>query len=514
MLSFAELWVTIVLYIFFILGIGGFINHQRSKNPGASLFASKLPWFQAVMTYIASLMSVWVFFAGPAGYYKGGFTYWISEMIWLPVFALSAHFITNRIWALSRKRQYITPADSFCDRFQGPGSKVLRGLVGLVMLISAFPYITSVIAAIAHGGIRVSDGSISYASISLTLGISMVLFTAIGGFKSVALTDTIQGVLFFCVLWLISLVVVFYMYDGSYFKAFKEVYNTDDGVFFSYPGPNKWESYGYRFGYPFALIIGYSVMLPHIFVRACYASRDLKAQRKLTTWTPVVRFLVWGACFVIGLVCFGALPGLDGKSAEYVIPYLIEGAVFPNNPIFAHVLMILFFCGACGVGISTADSYLLSAASIVADDFIIGIFGVKLTHKTRTLVGRITIFVIGLAGVIMAINPPGLIVDLIMFSIGITMPLWPVLVMGIWWKKATTPAAVAAIIAGMIGIWIQYMVLKNGGTYYGALGMLFSFIAMIFVSLITYKPGQENKKYHADMVAGLNELYIVDPAAK
>ncbi len=514
MLSFSELWITIAAYIALILGIGSFINHQRSKNPGASLFTSKLPWFQNVMTYIASLMSVWLFFAGPAGYYKGGFTYWISEMIWLPVYALLAHFVTNRIWVLSRKRQYITPADTFCDRFQGPGSKLLRAMVAVIMMISAFPYVTSVIAAIAQGGVRVSDGSISYGAIILTIGVAMVLFTTIGGFKSVALTDTIQGILFFIVIWLIAFVALFYMFGGDFFGAVKEVYNTDGGAFFSYPGPYGWESYGYRFGYPFALIVGYSVMLPHVFVRACYSGRDLKTQRKMATWTPAIRFLVWTGCFIVGMVCFAAMPGLDSKASEYVIPYMIEGTIFPVNPIFAHILMVLFFCGACGVGISTADSYLLSAASIVSDDFIHGLLGIKLTRKNSILVGRIVIFIIGMAGVMMAINPPGLIADMIMFSIGITMPLFPVLVLGIWWKKATTIAANTAVIGGMIGIWITYIVLHNGGTYYGALGTAISFILMIVVSLLTYKPEKENNKYHEDMQEGLDEIYIVDPAAR
>ena len=44
------------------------------------------------MTYIASLMSTWVFFAGPGAYYRGGMGYWISEMSYIALFPFIAHF--------------------------------------------------------------------------------------------------------------------------------------------------------------------------------------------------------------------------------------------------------------------------------------------------------------------------------------------------------------------------------------------------------------------------------------
>lgn len=514
MLSFSEFWITVACYIVFILGIGAYVNYRNSKKVGAGgLFASKLNWPQAIMTYIASLMSVWLFFAGPGGYYKGGFVYWMSEMTWLPLYMILAHFVTNKVWALSRKRAYVTPTDFYCDRFQGKGVGLLRILVGLVFLISAFPYVTSVIAAIAQGAVRVSDGSINYGTVCLIIGIAMVVFTTLGGFKSVALTDTIQGIVYMIVIWLIAFVALWIGFKGSLSDCVKAIVDNEGTAFFSYPGPRGWVPYGYRFGYPFALLIGYSVMLPHIFVRACYSGRDLNTQRKLALHTPWIRVFVWTGCFIVGIVCFGMLPNIATEDAEYIIPFLIEGSIFPNNPIFAHMLMIAFFCGACGVGLSTADSYLLSAASIVTDDFIVNVFGIKMTQKRRTLVGRIVILAVGLIGVFMALDPPDLIADMIMFSIGMTMPLFPIMVIGMYWKKATTTAAWISVVTGMLGIWWTYMVWGQGGTYYGAVAMLISTVTMVVVSLLTYKK-ESNEKFFTDMQAGINEIYVIDPAAK
>jgi len=515
MLSFTEFWVVVVCYIVFILGIGAYTDWKNSKKEGGTqLFSSKLNWPQAIMTYIASLMSVWLFFAGPAGYYKGGFVYWQSEIVYLPMYMLLAHFVANKIWALSRKRDFVTPADFYCDRFQGKGNKILRLLVALVFLISAFPYVTSVISAIAQGAIRVSGGRINYAAVCLILGLAMVTFTTIGGFKSVALTDTIQGIVYMIAIWAIAFIALWYGFGGSLTDCVKSLMENSGGAYFSYPGPRGWVPYGYRFGYPFALLIGYSIMLPHIFVRACYSGRDLNTQRKLALHTPWIRAVVWTGCFVVGIVCFGMLPNIADADAEYIIPYLIEGSIFPSNPLLAHVMMIVFFCGACGVGLSTADSYLLSAASIVTDDILVDLCGLKLTSKKKTQIGRVIIAAIGVVGVIMALDPPGLISGMIMFSIGMTMPLFPIIVLGLYWKKATTTAAWVSVVTGMIAIWYTYMVLGVGGTYYGALAMVVSTITMVVVSLITYKPEEENKKFYQDLEAGIHEIFDIDPAVK
>ncbi len=55
------------------------------------------------MTYIASLMSTWVFFAGPGAYYRGGLGYWISEMSYIALFPIIAHFTMNKVWIINRE---------------------------------------------------------------------------------------------------------------------------------------------------------------------------------------------------------------------------------------------------------------------------------------------------------------------------------------------------------------------------------------------------------------------------
>ena len=98
MLSANTIWIAFGLYMCFLIGVAVYVTlkERRQKNKGSLLTAS-VPWPVLVMTYIASLMSTWVFFAGPGAYYRGGLGYWISEMSYIALFPIIAHFTMNKV---------------------------------------------------------------------------------------------------------------------------------------------------------------------------------------------------------------------------------------------------------------------------------------------------------------------------------------------------------------------------------------------------------------------------------
>lgn len=74
MLKTSTIWVAFGLYLLFLLGIGLYENHHDKKKSARGFLTAggSITWPFLVMTYLASLMSTWVFFAGPGGYYRGG----------------------------------------------------------------------------------------------------------------------------------------------------------------------------------------------------------------------------------------------------------------------------------------------------------------------------------------------------------------------------------------------------------------------------------------------------------
>lgn len=508
MLDAKTMWIAFGAYLVFLVVIA-LIENYREKQKSARGFATaggSIKWPILVMTYLASLMSTWVFFAAPGAYYRGGLAYWMSELSYICLFPVIVHFVMNKVWVTNSKRRYITPADFYYDRFKSPA---LRVILALIFVSASFPYVTSVLIAIAKAAEIATGGAMKYEAVVVIFGIVIMCYVLIGGMKSIALTDTIQGLVYIALLWVIVIACLMVGFDGSLSEAVKSIWN-ETNSWFSYPGPDGWVPYSARFGYPFSCAIGWTVMLPHVFVRSGYSGSDLHTQRKLMGLTPVLQAFVWTGTMLIGLVAIALLPGLGTEETEYIIPYLIQNVIQNVHPGLAVGLMICFFIGSVSVGISTADSFLLVSGSILAEDIIHHTFRIHLSEKAKLRVIRVVIAMIGIASVLFALNPPDLLFTLIMFSISIVMPLFPILVIGIYWKKATKQAAIVSSLLGTGVVLMTYFVWDLGGTWYGAFGLLASAISMVVVSLVTHQDEEDSREFYEALEAGEAEYYVVE----
>ena len=334
----------------------------------------------------------------------------------------------------------------------------------------------------------------------------MTIFVCIGGMKSAAMADTVQGLLFIAMLWVIVIACLIVGFGGSLSTALDTLWeNTPE--FFSYPGPSGWTPYAGRFGYPFSCAIGWTIMLPHVFVRSGYFGDNMKTQRKLSFLTPVLQAIVWTGTMMIGLIGLALVNNLSSSESELIIPYMVKNFVLSFNPTLASILMVGFFVGSAAVGLSTANAFLGVSSAIVSSDIIKNTLHINVPEKRETTVNRAIIVVIGLVSTVLAIDPPDLIFTLIMFSIAIVMPLFSVLVFGLYWKRATKQAAIVSSIVGTVLVLMTYFVWNIGNTWYGAIGLLGSTITMVVVSLVTKQPESDSAPFFATLEAGMNRFY-------
>ena len=507
MLNGKVIWISFAIYLAFLLTVATIEHHRESRKSARGFLTAggAIAWPFLVMTYLASLMSTWVFFAGPGGYYRGGLGYWLSEMSYIPLFPLIAHFTMNKIWMLNRKRGYTTPADFYNDRFKSP---VLRVLLAIVFLISSFPYIASVLISIGSAASTATGGALDSKAVIVVVGIVIVIYVMLGGMKSVAMTDTLQGLVFISLLWGIAIICLGVGFGGSVPHAVESIWsNTKE--WFSYPGPDGWVPYSARLGYPLSCAVGWTIMLPHVFVRAGFSGNSMKTQRKLMVLTPILQAFVWTGVMLIGLIGIALLPGLKTGETELIIPYMINNVIQNVNPALAGFMMVGFFIGASAVGISTADSFLLVSSSMVSHDILVKTFKLKLTERQTMLVVRITIAVVGGISVLLALRPPQLIYTMIMFAIAVVMPLFPILVFALYWKRATKQAAVASTIIGVLLVLATYFAWDIGWMWYGAIGMLGSAITMVAVSLLTKPDYETSGQFYAALAAAEQEQFEV-----
>ncbi|KNZ43615.1 sodium:solute symporter family protein [Acetobacterium bakii] len=508
MLSSATIWITLAIYMCFLLGVAFYVTQKEKKQKvSGGLLKASVAWPVLVMTYVASLMSTWVFFAGPGAYYRGGMGYWLSELSYIALFPIIAHFTMNKVWMINQQRggNYVTPADFYFERFKSPA---LRTILGLIFLAASFPYISSVLVAIAQAADFATGGAIPYQTAVIVVGLIMTVFVCIGGVKSAAMADTVQGLLFIGLLWFIVIACLIVGFGGSLTTAVDTLW-TNTPAFFSYPGPDGWVTNASRLGYPLSCAIGWTIMLPHVFVRAGYFGDNLKSQRKLSYIAPLIQAVVWTGTMLIGLIGLALVSNLTKGDTEMIIPFMINNFVIAFNPTLAAFMMVGFFVGATAVGLSTANAFLTVASGIVSSDLLKNTFHINVPAEKESLVNRIIIAVLGIGSLLIAINPPELIFTMIMFSISIVMPLFPILVFGLYWKKATKQAAIASTIVGTILVLLTYFAWDLGGTWYGAIGLLGATVTMVAVSLFTQQDEADSKEFYEICTRANNRFYDV-----
>ena len=213
LLSGKTVWIVFAAYFLFLIAIARYTTWKEKRDAGkVDLQGGRFKWPVMVMTYIASCMSVWVFFAGPGAYYRYGLGYFFSEMCIYSMFPIICYFTMTKVWLVNQQKHFTTPADFFFCRYK---SKALTVIIDIVYIICAVPFISAVLVAGGRAAEVATGGAVSSQTFTLICGIIMTVFVMLGGVKSTALADAVQGWFFILALWAIIFVTLKVVFNGS-----------------------------------------------------------------------------------------------------------------------------------------------------------------------------------------------------------------------------------------------------------------------------------------------------------
>ncbi len=181
----------------------------------------------------------------------------------------------------------------------------------------------------------------------------------------------------------------------------------------------------------------------------------------------------------------------------------------PEIAQLAPIVIGLVAAGGLAAALSTASGLLLVISSAIAHDLYGQMINPEATDAKRLLIGRI---VIGLAVVVAAyfgINPPGFVAEVVAFAFGLAAAsFFPIIVLGIFWKRANAAGAIWGMITGL-GFTAIFILLNRSVQLFGTeaplvdsflgitaqgigtIGMLINFAVTIVVSLMTAPPPAE-----------------------
>ena len=173
-----------------------------------------------------------------------------------------------------------------------------------------------------------------------------------------------------------------------------------------------------------------------------------------------------------------------------------------------YVISGLVAAGGMAAAMSTADGLVLAISNALSHDVYYKIINPKAETAKRLIVARVLLVLIGFAGAtIAALEIQGILGSVIWaFDFAMSGLFFP-LVLGVWWKRANAPGAVAGMLLGLISGTAYLVWVRSGGSgflgitqlTFGIVGAAVSLVSMVVVSLITAAPDAATQKMVDDV---------------
>lgn len=435
----------LVVYLIFVFGAAIYAYNKRSKGDFLTEYYvgnRSMTGLVLAMTTASTYASASSFIGGPGAAYKFGLGWVLLAMIQVPVVWLALGALGKKFALLSRETNALTLNDLLLYRYK---NKYLVLLAGIALLIAFFAAMTVQFI----GGARLLETTIgiSYTQSLLIFAITVGLYTFIGGFRAVVLTDTIQGTIMI-IGTIILLSAVIYAVGGVESAVTK--LNEIDPQLTSPYGPNH--MLDFQFMTSFWILVCFGVIgLPHTAVR-CMAFKDSKALHQgMLIGTVVLTVLMLGM-HLAGALGRTLIPDLT--IPDQVIPTLML-QVLP--PIVAGI----FLAAPMSAIMSTIDAQLIQSSSIfVKDMYLAAKPEMAKNQKKIAWFSSLTTLSLTILLIFASLNPPDMIIWLNLFAFGGLEAafLW-VIILGLYWDKANAYGALSSMIVGLA----SYVILTTTG---------------------------------------------------
>ncbi|NBP95973.1 MAG: cation acetate symporter, partial [Gammaproteobacteria bacterium] len=207
-------------------------------------------------------------------------------------------------------------------------------------------------------------------------------------------------------------------------------------------------------------------------------------------------------------VKFLAIADANGDGILQVTEFFMRGDIVvlatPEIAGLPYVISGLVAAGGMAAAMSTADGLLLAIANALSHDLYYKIIDPKADTKTRLVVARVLLIFIGAAGAFVASLKLTSILGAVAWAFDFAMSgLFFPLVLGIWWKRANRPGAIAGMFFGLLAGTLYLYAVRWGGMEpwlyidhlrFGVIGAAVSLVAMVVVSLATAEPDEETQR--------------------
>jgi cation/acetate symporter len=513
------------LFVFFTLAVYAIIGVLSRTAQVSEYYVAgrRVPAFYNGMATGADWMSA-ASFVGMAGTL---FLLGYDGLAWVLGWTGGYVLVSVLVGPYLRKFGAYTVPDFMSYRF---GGNFARFLAVIVLFCCSFTYVT---AQIFGTGIIASRFLGMQFEVAVFVGLAGILLCSmLGGMRAVTWTQIAQYIVLI-IAYLTPIVILSTKKYGipipelTYGQAIAEITAREaqmlkDGLATAAnlkPHIQPWFTYSPLnfFGIIFCMMVG-TASLPHILMRY-FTTPSVREARQSVAWSLFFIFLLyfsapayaafsklevytniigrnledirpwmftWGQIGLIQVCGKNAASLADVVAAcksiaghpgvirlqDFVINTDVIVLSTPEIAGLPYVISGLVAAGGLAAALSTADGLLLAIANALSHDIYYKMIDPNAPTVRRLLVARVLLLIVAVCAAALASTRPGDILAMVGWAFSLAMAgNFPALVMGIWWKRATTTGAIAGIIAGF-GLCIFYLVTTRyypqaGVSYFG-----------------------------------------------
>lgn len=402
-------------------------------------------------------------FAGSA--YRSGWFFLVAVTFMIVI--VGGYLIyAPRLYPLARAKGFITIGDYIHDRYNH------RWLTYLIVGIGIFAlsnYMLTNLKAIGYILQTVTGGWLGFAEGIIAMAFIMVLYETLGGMRSVAWTDAIQGILL-----LVGVIIIFavvWVHYGS-LEANTSLLQSIRPDFFADPileQQVKWASV--------LILIFFGISVYPQAIQRIYAAKDARTLKRSFKLMIVMPFLTTLPLIAIAVIGAAHFPGLDRTGSEAIVLLMLSKL---SGIAGMQMILTLFVAAAVAAIMSTVDSAMLAIASLFTQD-IYRRHRPEASQKELTYVGKLFSWVLMALMVYLAISLPSTIWWLIQIKLEILCQIAPAIMLGVWLPRLSSRAVLTGLLIG-IGITLLFLLTalpsKPLGIHAGVWGLAANFLTL------------------------------------
>lgn len=424
----------------------------------------------------AEIFSAFTFLGAPSwSYTKGVPALYILSYLTLGV--LVWWVMAPSISRDGRKKGFLTQAEYLSDRYP---SKILALVIGVVSLGAMIPYLTIQISGAGLLFQSATGGEIPFWAGALAATAVVSIYVFVSGLNGIGWTNLMQGVMMVVIAWYLGLSVTDHYFGGV--GAMFEELRERAPEYLTMPGAQNmgWGAYST------AILVSTfgMVMWPHIFMKF-YSADSTKTLKRVFVFYPLYGYIL----IPILLIGFAGVLLFEGQPLENADEVLLKIVV--GEGLFPPWVIGLVLSGALAAAMSTAANLAHASATILVRDVIYRLpVGSRMSDSQLLILTKVGVVVVSLAAYALAMSKPASLVALLLGAYGIIVQLFPMLVGALWWKQASTKAAVYGLVVGsVLTLTFQLSDLNAPwGFDSGFFGLIINAIIFIVVSKMSPRP--------------------------